>query len=407
MFPVVPAGKKPKSLPAFIVGQNGIFLRKQSALGITQAKVDGAHHLPALEPELDYALPSIPASVSGQIAGFLLMVWKQRHTEGAVLLCLDENKAWQIVIPRQKVSGADVDYFVDEGTVPEGWTLMGTCHSHPFSKLAPKASVTDENDERKFDGVHLVAGDPSIEGGPKYSAVVVSDGTRWTFHDSGDVIESAAPVEVPEEWMEKVEKQSWTSKVVNSVVGGGSGSSSGGSSYGKNSWTLGPREGETPQQAIARYDATQIKFLTDDAKKLGFEFKWELVPLPEKAEASEPPLKVTMTGGPKAATVKVYDSDEGDWKQAELIECEGKHPYQDCKKNCGCHCGPCKKGLVGSFSSKVDKDDEVLLCSCTVCWEGCDTTVSPDDVMEGQASICILCKEGTHYKDMSQKVGEA
>ncbi len=270
-FPIVPAGEEPETLPAFIIGKNGIYMRKASALGVSQTRVGRIEHLPDVQPELDYKLKPIPKKLSAQIAGFLLKVDKVFHAEGAVLLCLTKGRNWRIVIPRQDNTGGDVKYFIDPDTIPHGLTLAGTVHSHPFNKTsAPTASWTDESDERKIDGVHLVAG--SLEHEPKYGAAVVIDGTRFKYLSWHELIVPAeADVDaVPDEWLDKImkKKPGFLSSAVSKVT-----------SYG-GSYTyvdsVHPKEGETPEQAIARHNKSDLKWLAEDARKIGYRFKWTL-----------------------------------------------------------------------------------------------------------------------------------
>lgn len=444
MFPVVPAGgRKPKSLPAFIVASNGIFLRKESALGVTQTRVGNPAHLPALQPELEYKLPPIPKKLSAKIAGFLLRADKELHSEGAVLLCLDKQRRWRIVIPRQDASGADVKYFVDPDTVPKGWLLAGTVHSHPFNKTStPTASWTDESDERKIDGVHLVAG--SLDKNPKYGAAVVVDGTRFKYLNWEELIEPAEPrVDlVPDEWLDKIESKKKTGlfdkavKVISSYSGGG------GYSY-TPEWM--PRGNETPEEAIARSRKFSFEYINEDAQKLGYKLVWHLeelqpgdVDVDQSSSSSSTPKNDTVVVGgplvpvpvpPKASTTDedfshtlwpVADNKPVGpiWRDAEPIECEDKHPYKNCKPGCGCHCEPCRKHLVGSYDASkvspplpeddapstaqwgsegwVGRDPEKDECACTECYGGCFAYVKPEEIRDDR--LCGFCVRGEHYQ---------
>ena len=120
MFPIVKAGEEVPSLPAFIVGKNGIFLRTQSRLGVSTTKVPTIDHLDEVEPALEWKLPLIPANIVGKIVGFLHRCDTERGGEGALLLCLNEKDEWDLVVPRQDNSGADVRYYIDPDTVPPG-----------------------------------------------------------------------------------------------------------------------------------------------------------------------------------------------------------------------------------------------------------------------------------------------
>ena len=66
MFPIVEAGSpalEGTALPAFVVAKDGLYLRKQSLLGLSQTKVERVAHLQACKPFLDYRLPDKPREV--------------------------------------------------------------------------------------------------------------------------------------------------------------------------------------------------------------------------------------------------------------------------------------------------------------------------------------------------------
>lgn len=413
MFPIITADQEePESLPYFVVGNNGIFLRKQSLLGVSTSQVKGIAHLPKIEEDLEYTLPVIPAAISAQIGGFLRLAHKRFHTEAAVLLCLDEKKQWQIVIPRQKAKNVDVEYFIDEDTIPTGWKLMGTVHSHPFGSYKPVASSTDVEDEKKIDGVHLISSSPN-DNPIQYSAAVSVDGVRWLYNDWRTIMESAAPVDVPEEWLDNIER-SLVDKAVGKVQSWyGGGAYSGGSYYGGGVYSGGsykekavPKEGETIEDAFRRVRKYSIDFCEETALASGYEFHWTLTPLQE-AQGSGAGQAPTTALAPVAehsndATVsnpKLPDN----WQAADLIRCKGKHPaIAKCRKNCGCHCQPCKDGLVGSYDATIFDDGafyddaaEVNVCACEECFNGCDATVFRAD-----EEICSLCKQGDHWADI-------
>jgi hypothetical protein len=355
MFPVVPVGRKPKSLPAFIVAGNGIFLRKESPLGITQTRVSNVAHLPHMTPTLEYKLPPIPKKLSAQIAGFLLKVDKLYHCEGALLLCLDKKNKWRIVVPRQDPTGMDVKYFVDEDTVPDGWTLAGTVHSHPFNTTsAPTASWTDESDERKIDGVHLVAG--SLEHEPKYGAAVVVNGTRFKYLNWQDLITPAEADtdSVPDEWFDKIEKKKpgVVSKVVKKVT-------SYGSSYNYTPDYL-PKEGETVEQAIARARKSSFEWINESANKLGYRLVWSLEEVPggatEIAETSQANVQIsdTVNVGAGGTQVAIMSPTPGDNVECACLVCDcGLGPSNDLQPvGDRLVCKLCRQGNHGSMKKK-------------------------------------------------------
>lgn len=415
-IPIVQVGEEPESLPAFVVAGNGIFLRKHSALGLTQSKVTKIAHLPEAEPELDYQLPPIPAAVAAKIGGFLRAADVKYGGEGAVLLCLNEKNEWDIVIPRQDASGADVRYFVDEDTIPQGWRLMGTAHSHPFNKTsAPTPSWTDDSDEKKLDGVHLIGGRLNGQEPPLYAAHVTVDGLRWKFDSQESLIEDAIPTpieDIPDEWLARIEKKKekgWISK----AVGGVTSYVSTGSSYGTGYYLK--KATETPEEyAIRIMPALKPgSFTQKDMFESGYILEWSIREVTEedlhkststKSGQSYETLEDDDYGTSKKKGKRKNkgvgfgnDDDEAEWTNAKMVECTDRHPFKDCPANCGCHCEPCRMDLVGSWKSEATGTDrydlplnEKIECSCPACGRQCTVKVPYDGMW------CSHCAKGDH-----------
>jgi hypothetical protein len=84
---------------------------------------------------------------------------------------------------------------------PEGVRPAGSIHSHPG--FAAKFSMTDERDERVFDGLHVVASDKGFSR-PAVACAAVVSGRRIEL-DPEDVIEGYdADAQFPEEWLDRV-----------------------------------------------------------------------------------------------------------------------------------------------------------------------------------------------------------
>jgi len=106
MFPILPAGSPEVAetrLPAFVVAHDGLYLRKQSLLGLSQTKVDGIEHLPAEKEFVEYALPKVPADLMARVVGFFRSVYRERRTEALVLL-LWRAEGFDLFVPEQQVS---------------------------------------------------------------------------------------------------------------------------------------------------------------------------------------------------------------------------------------------------------------------------------------------------------------
>ena len=106
MFPIVEAGSpalEGTALPAFVVARDGLYLRKQSLLGLSQTKVERVAHLQACKPFLDYRLPKLPAELMGQVVGFFRAVYDRQGTEALVLLLWQDDR-FEILVPSQSTT---------------------------------------------------------------------------------------------------------------------------------------------------------------------------------------------------------------------------------------------------------------------------------------------------------------
>ena len=139
MFPIVEAGSpalEGTTLPAFVVARDGLYLRKQSLLGLSQTKVERVAHLPAGKPFLDYRLPKLPAELMGQVVGFFRAVYDRQQTEALVLLLWQDDR-FELLVPSQSTTSVSVRHKLDlvgpAGRVPPGRhdplarRLLGLC----------------------------------------------------------------------------------------------------------------------------------------------------------------------------------------------------------------------------------------------------------------------------------------
>jgi len=203
MFPIVEAGSpalEGTTLPAFVVARDGLYLRKQSLLGLSQTKVERVAHLPAGKPFLDYRLPKLPAELMGQVVGFFRAVYDRQQTEALVLLLWQDDR-FEILVPSQSTTSVSVRHKLDHSGLPAGSRLVGTIHSHgAFSAFA---SATDEDDEADLDGLHVVVGD-LLRRRPSLSAALVVDGYRFGVRQSQVLERPRTIVPPPDEWLARV-----------------------------------------------------------------------------------------------------------------------------------------------------------------------------------------------------------
>jgi len=203
MFPILPAGSPAVTdtrLPAFVVARDGLYLRKQSLLGLSQTKVEGVDHLPAEKEYVEYALPKVPADLMARIVGFFRAVYRLRRTEALVLLTW-KAEGFDLYVPDQQVSMASVKHRLDESALSDDHRVIGSIHSH--GAFGAGASSIDADDEAEFDGLHVVVGDFDRRR-PSYSAAIAVDGHRFDVRPGVVLERPGRLIEPPDEWLQRV-----------------------------------------------------------------------------------------------------------------------------------------------------------------------------------------------------------
>ena len=203
LFPIIAADESAVddvSLPAFVVARDGLYLRKRSLLGLSQVQVDEVAHLPPAREYLEYALPKVPASLMSEVVGFFRAIWSRQKSEALALLTWD-GSAFGLIVPEQRAGAASVKHRLETSDVPSGAHLVGSIHSH--GALSAGASLTDEEDEADFDGIHVVVGDVD-ERRPSYSAAIVVDGRRFGCRTSLVFERPRRFTEPQPAWLERV-----------------------------------------------------------------------------------------------------------------------------------------------------------------------------------------------------------
>lgn len=203
MFPILPAGSPEATdtrLPAFVVAHDGLYLRKQSLLGLSQTKVDGVDHLPVEKEYVEYALPKVPADLMARVVGFFRSVYRLHRTEALVLL-LWKAEGFDLFVPDQQVSMASVKHRLDESALPDDLRVIGSIHSH--GAFGAGASAIDADDEAEFDGLHVVVGDFD-RARQTYSAAIAVDGHRFDVRANVVLERPRRLVEPPDDWLRRV-----------------------------------------------------------------------------------------------------------------------------------------------------------------------------------------------------------
>ena len=118
------------------------------------------------------------------------------------------TKEWAVKCPEQNGSGASVSYEDDGSGMPDGYSIIGSIHTHP--EMSAFWSGTDLNDQTKKHGIHFVFG--LRDGLVSTSLCTVFTPTEQFNQDIREVVEDFDWAQVYEpvaEWVETIKKQSY------------------------------------------------------------------------------------------------------------------------------------------------------------------------------------------------------
>lgn len=157
----------------YIIAGDGIYLKNSNKWFSHMTKVDSISELPELEDEryLKLRMPKIQFGMLLEAWEFFRKVNEEHSSEAIVILCHDDNVGFYLSVPKQKVSGASLDYDMEEMK-----NVIGTIHSH--NTMSAFHSGTDHSDEQKFDGVHITLGNVD-ESFPSISCSIMKNGQRF------------------------------------------------------------------------------------------------------------------------------------------------------------------------------------------------------------------------------------
>lgn len=156
--------------PCYYCGANGIFIKKKTK--IFEALVPAPEGHQEIKSLIKLTIPKMPMKVLMEVVGFFKAVQDEHDSEAIVILLYD--KEWAFHVPKQEVSGAAVDYNIrdEEGLITKN--IIGTIHSH--NTMSAFHSITDDNDEETFDGIHITIG--KLDETPEFACSVVVHGQR-------------------------------------------------------------------------------------------------------------------------------------------------------------------------------------------------------------------------------------
>lgn len=174
----------------YIIGKDGIYLKKNLGLMESLVPVDKIPSLQNVQCSAVMHIPKIPATLFAKVYEFFKAVYEKHKSESIILIFYNQNtKKYKMVAPTQTVSGAACDY--NKGMIIKDMTMIGTIHSH--GNMSAFHSGTDDADEKVFDGLHITIGNVNDEY-CSISTSVVANGYRAMFEES-DYIEGVEVVE--------------------------------------------------------------------------------------------------------------------------------------------------------------------------------------------------------------------
>jgi len=204
-IPIIQSGDQlPESGPAYIVGRQGFYLRKETSLYQVTVKVPEIPAYAEVKEELLWQAPPIPYALIERAHAFFRTVFWKYGGEAIVALVLAGKDTWQLEAPEQTVSPMHLDY--DMKSLAGKGRLAGTIHSH--CNMGAFFSGTDDKDTAAgFDGLHLVLGRIMLPL-PEIVAAVCINGSVFKLAPQsvisdlpGDAIGSGEP----DPWLAKVQ----------------------------------------------------------------------------------------------------------------------------------------------------------------------------------------------------------
>ncbi len=221
---------------AYIVGSNGIFLKRRNGFVSSITSVD---RVPVLRPVKTGATLHASKLTALQYAttfNFFKAVHRSKKGgEALVTLHYNPNSGqWRLHAPSQEVTPSHVSADYSERFTD--FYLVGTIHSH--GSMGAFHSSTDHDDEVDFDGLHLVFG--NIEDRyPSITGVMAVKGTRFKI-DPVDWFEGVAE--------KKVTRKSYVHKYPQSL--GGNSRKTGVTVDPKFAGSLFPEKGTKPEVSV-------------------------------------------------------------------------------------------------------------------------------------------------------------
>lgn len=190
--------------PFFLVASDGFYLNRSTLIGRAFVR---QKYYPEAFPKLGgdqfvWTTDKIPSEVIAKTIHFFRRIFDKYKTEAEVILLMNyETREWDIFVPYQKVSHSGVTSGFNPESIPDGWMIVGSIHSH--CDFGAFHSGTDTGDASDMDGVHLTFGHVDKDEFEAVAMVMIS-GARWDFKPQEVADMENLTAEAPEEWDEKV-----------------------------------------------------------------------------------------------------------------------------------------------------------------------------------------------------------
>jgi len=204
MFKIIIEGQEIPDETCYIIGKDGIFLKKKFDLIESIVKVDGISFLNPIEQDVSLNVKKIDIQSFKKILAFFTWVWNTHRSEAIIILHYNpKNKKYLLECPKQIVTGGNIDYSSDSSYV--NYLRIGTIHSH--GSMSAFHSHTDIHDEIDWDGIHITIGNINK---PDYSikTSIVSNGFRKEVNNENYlyIIENSLNNTFPNAWKNFVTK---------------------------------------------------------------------------------------------------------------------------------------------------------------------------------------------------------
>lgn len=229
-MPTGPDGKAdlealpPPEAPYYVLAADHLLIHKRTHYGRALVPVPNAPHLPEVGKQTSFLwhhIPKLPPTLLGQVWSFFRAVWDELHTEAMIYLTWHPDHGYRVFVPPQHVSGAHVDAQWNPTHMTNGWSNVGSIHSH--CDFTAGHSSTDTGDADGHDGLHITIG--KVNKDPAEWAVMISiNKQRWDFA-LGDITTDAPQIiPHPRWWHRYLTKGSPPNRQIQTIHGTPTGS---------------------------------------------------------------------------------------------------------------------------------------------------------------------------------------